>query len=633
MEKRQQSFLGVGLILTGIAVHLLSAAPPIPDTGTGDQLFYQPHPDGGQYRGPFFIADQDYYVLRKDGQRHVITRGRHVTWPREDQVLGLADLYTRTRLDPLFWSPFSGRMEFENSSTYEQRLFERAIEPGNQRRLARVRDTVLEDRSLLPEPYLRGLSTVDRRTDRFLDHPSYSNAEKMLAAYDVTAAAYGDAARSLAATLVRVMPHDEDRLTQVRFVQPSGTTMTTSSFITYLERIGQNAERLSQEVRDRLRLLEEGGAVSIDPRMAPSGGTVTSRERLVTDAGVRRLAGAHPYAGLDDDDRASIAGSRVEGPYTVPLPCRDEQRQVVRLSQDRLGSQFQYFLVDGVARSAVYPAGDGSGTRFTTSPRIIPADAPVNSTAVDGRARYAVEGFEPFTADIAWNDTGIGRGATFYWMNRSRENLGVLTLVEHQFAYWQCPLAASSRWSWHAIDLVHGRVADRRLGDAGMEGVPSPVRDAFGRVAAAEQAFLTERSQRTMRRLGAAYWDAVSALRSTPAGGAGLGDWERQELVDRAVFVSSRVSVMDEVFSEHSAHDHTFQSFRDQLGFSRYIKNVSGIAEARSVIGPREVLTYSFMDLLLAPQSSSVWRLEGWADPTVAQRARPRTVIYPLRDR
>lgn len=622
---------GLLVVLAGLTGHALSTAPMVPEgvAGPGSQLFYQQHPDGGEYRGPFFLDGQAYYVLRQDGQRHVISQGHHVVWPREEAVLGIADLYTRTRLDPLFWSPLSGRMEFEGAETYDDRLFSQGIDQGNQQRLNEIRELVLQGRDLLPEQYLSNLSRVDRRTEAFLERPSQDNARQLLGAYDATAQAYDAAASSLTTTMVRSLPHDDDGLDSVRFVQPSGTSMTTGSFITYLERINRNADRLAAEVRDRYRLLEGGTAAGQDYRPMPSGGAVVDRERLISDTMVRQLAGAQRYSGLDRDDRISLAGSQVQGPYTVRLPCRDQQRKVVRMSQGKDGSLFQYFLVDGVARSAAYPGGGAMGA--VTDPRIIPADVPVNVTIGDGGARYRLEGYPTIEEKVARNGTGIGRGATFYWMNRSPQQLGVLTFVEHQFAYWQCPLAASSRWNWHAIDVMHGRVADQRLGETRLQGAPSRLREAFRRVDTAEQAFLAEPSQQTMRRLGTAYRSAVSVLRGTSRDGAAprllrAGD----ELVDRAVFISSRVSVMDEVFTEHSTHDHTFQSFRDQLSFSGHIDNVARMDRAREVIGYREVMTYSFMDLFLAPRSGSVWRLEEWADPTVPGRNRPRTVIYPF---
>lgn len=637
MRQRTQLIAGLVVIVGALVLHLsVFDAPPVPDGAdeTGSQLFYQQHPDGGQYRGPFYIDDRAHYLFREDGGERVITEMGYVYGPRADAVQGLARFYTVTRLDPLFWSPLSGEMDFEGAGSYDDRLFNRGIDADKRERLEQVRAEVLEGRDLLPVQYIQNLSRVDDATERFLDRSSRESARSLLGVYADTSIAYSDAAGSLTETMVRSMPQDEDGIEEVRYHLESGKVIGTGSMASYLDRIRQNADRLQEEVRRRYRLMQ-GDEESTPPqyRTMPDGGTLVDRERLLSDARVREMLGERLHATIDAGDRRSLAGSVVEGPYRVQLPCMDQQRQVVRLEQDDLGHRLQYFVVDGVARNVAYPGGGPTG--YTTQPRIIPADVPVNVTVQGNTSRYAVGSFAPFERDLVRGGEGIGRGETFYWANESPENLGVLTETEHQFAYWQCPFGASSRWDWHAIELMQGMVADRRLGNDSLRDAPAPVRDAFSEVSAAEREFLAESSQRSMSRLGTAYGRAVSALRGASGDEVGRDtSWHARGpgLVERAVFISSRVSVMDEVFSEHSAHDHTFQTFRDQLGFSGHIEHISTTEEARDVLGPRAVLTYSFMDLFLAPRSASVWRLDGWADPTVEERARPTTAIYPFAD-
>lgn len=637
MRQRTQLIAGLVVIVGMVSLHLsVFDAPTVPDgaPADGSQLFYQQHPGAGQYRGPFYIDDREYYLFREDGDERVITAGRYVYGPSAEEVRGIARFYDVTRLDPLFWSPLSGEADFEGAGTYDERLFNRGIDDEKRERLGQVRSEILEGRDMLPAQYLQNLSRVDGATDRFLDRPSRENARSLLGVYADTSIAYSNAADSLTETMVRSMPQDEDGLEEVRYHLESGKVIATSSIVSYLSNVRQNADRLQEEVRRRYRMMQ--GAEGTAPpqyRTMPSGGAVVDQERSLSDAQVREMMGERLHATLDVGDRRSLAGSRVEGPYRVQVPCMDQQRQVVRLEQDDLGHRLQYFVVDGVARNVAYP--EGTPSDYTEDPRIVPADVPVNVTVMGNTSRYEVGSFGPFERETIRGGMGIGRGETFYWVNESPESLGVLTETEHPFAYWQCPFGASSRWDWHAIELMHTLVADRRLGNDSSQEAPDQMRDAFSEVSMAEREFLAEPSQRSMSRLGTAYDRAVSALRKG-AGEEGVQDIIQHgygsELVERAVFISSRVSVMDEVFSEHSAHDHTFQTFRDQLSFSGQIEYISSTEEAREVLGPRAVLTYSFMDMFLAPRSASVWRLEGWAEPTVEERARPTTTIYPFAD-
>lgn len=215
--------------------------------------------NGNILYGPYQIDDESYFyywgnVLNEDFEKVENT-----------DVENLHNLYMKTYLDPLFYSPgpkdefdFSGFMNFSKNQFLTKKCGLHY--------------------DVFPDQYLEELEVNKKITDEFFEHPSLENAGKLLDQNRDTLSRYVDGINEFGQALKknvtenRCFESDQDlKRSNYFFITPERFEITYPLLVNYTKALNDNSRALMEDIRRRREILTGGGIPSLPSTTKPEG--------------------------------------------------------------------------------------------------------------------------------------------------------------------------------------------------------------------------------------------------------------------------------------------------------------------------------------------------------------------------
>lgn len=293
-------------------------------------------------KGPFIIKKSSYFIAEdhdSNATRIFLLQSENYTDIQnssiEKEVMGLKNLYIKTRTDPLFYSSYAENLSFAKYHDLRKKVFG-PLYPHIE---------IVRERNLYPQRFWGNLTTTIERTNNFYDTTSKQNAIEMLDQYENTAKAYDKG-------LVNFVHYlNESGFEESVIGFSNGGETTPSLLSTNIQRMSNNSQRLLDETKTRRGILH--GNKSLEryfPKQEVNYTEVSFGRATLSDSEIKKS-----FHEQENFSSSFLNEAEVEGPYKVEMACSGNTRQMVRLEHEDADDYYPlYHIADGYFRSTEY---------------------------------------------------------------------------------------------------------------------------------------------------------------------------------------------------------------------------------------------------------------------------------------
>lgn len=606
---RRSTYLGIALPAFLLAAFLAPTGSAFPSSNpefslneSEENFFYgeMVEVEGEQYNvyGPYQVKNRSYTVVRsiETGDEKIYRKGSRLgpikgLQGTREKVLGVRNLYVKTRTDPLLYSAHSEDLEPWKFEGYGRKLMVsdwHGYTTWEERNL--MYREGLEGNNLMAHRFLGNLTSVRDSTQRFFEEPSYRNGEQLIGSYESAQQGYKDDLEELVNifdNLASMRSSDELET----WVTQSGSTISLNTIFGDLETINRNAKALEEDIDKRREILEEGKTVRPETSSTPELKKVDRIERYYSDEDLVEVYKDR----LDVSSELVTENGDLQGPYQVRIECLQHDHLVARASHPR--AYPSKVITDGVARRINY------------------TDRP-----------YYDEGYPNVRTE--------GRGEEFSpeGFNRS----GKLLDSDLVFTYCPCPYYDRTSLHWQMVHETRNELEEPLLRNLSVEEVSRDLEGYSQREALvnnlkkakkAEKLFVDYPSQSQAERLGKYYRQIyIHSYRSSMQGHRSPVLEEEGPRIHRlATLINGKVGAIQRPLEKNYLTDNGARGYMYTESID--MENINE-TNFNKVFDEMDVLRHSVARLTFLPDSSSVWRTDEELDYYTGEERLPLWTVY-----